>query len=142
MDGVIIVDKPREWTSHDVVNKMRRLAGTRKIGHLGTLDPGATGVLPLVIGRATRLAQFFTRNDKTYQGVIHFGYSTDSYDMDGAATSPEARVTLDRQALDTPTRPLSWGDPADPSSGFGERRSRGGRRMNWRAKASRWNWNR
>jgi len=101
IDGVIIVDKPREWTSHDVVNKMRRLAGTRKIGHLGTLDPGATGVLPLVIGRATRLAQFFTRNDKTYQGVIHFGYSTDSYDMDGIATSPETPVTLDRQALES-----------------------------------------
>ena len=95
------MDKPREWTSHDVVNKMRRLAGTRKIGHLGTLDPGATGVLPLVIGRATRLAQFFTRNDKTYQGVIHFGYSTDSYDMDGIATSPETPVTLDRQALES-----------------------------------------
>jgi len=101
VDGVIIVDKPREWTSHDVVNKMRRLAGTRKVGHLGTLDPGATGVLPLVIGRATRLAQFFTRNDKTYQGVIHFGYSTDSYDMDGVATSPETPVTLDRQALES-----------------------------------------
>lgn len=101
MDGVIIVDKPREWTSHDVVGKMRRLAGTRKIGHLGTLDPGATGVLPLVIGRATRLAQFFTRNDKTYQGVIHFGYSTDSYDMDGVATSPETPVTLDLPALET-----------------------------------------
>ena len=100
MDGVIIVDKPREWTSHDVVNKMRRLAGTRKVGHLGTLDPGATGVLPLVIGRATRLAQFFTRNDKTYQGVIHFGYSTDSYDMDGVATSPETPVILDRQSLE------------------------------------------
>ncbi len=101
MDGVIIVDKPREWTSHDVVNKMRRLAGTRKVGHLGTLDPGATGVLPLVIGRATRLAQFFTRNDKTYQGVIHFGYSTDSYDMDGVATSPETSVTLDPQEIES-----------------------------------------
>jgi tRNA pseudouridine55 synthase len=101
VDGVIIVDKPREWTSHDVVNKMRRLAGTRKVGHLGTLDPGATGVLPLVIGRATRLAQFFTRNDKTYQGVIHFGYSTDSYDMDGVATSPETAVTLDREEIES-----------------------------------------
>ena len=100
MDGVIIVDKPREWTSHDVVNKMRRLAGTRKIGHLGTLDPGATGVLPLVVGRATRLAQFFTRNDKTYEGVIHFGYSTDSYDMDGAPTSAETPVTLEQGALE------------------------------------------
>jgi tRNA pseudouridine55 synthase len=100
VDGVIIVDKAREWTSHDVVNKMRRLAGTRKVGHLGTLDPGATGVLPLVIGRATRLAQFFTRNDKTYEGVIHFGYSTDSYDMDGEATSAETAVTLERAALE------------------------------------------
>src|SRR5450755_2509518 len=79
---------------------MRRLAGTRKIGHLGTLDPGATGVLPLVIDRATRLAQFFTRNDKTYEGVIHFGYSTDSYDMDGAPTSEETPVTLDQGELE------------------------------------------
>ena len=100
MDGVIIVDKAREWTSHDVVNKMRRLAGTRKIGHLGTLDPGATGVLPLVIGRATRLAQFFTRNEKTYEGVIHFGYSTDSYDMDGEATSAETPLAVDREGLE------------------------------------------
>lgn len=101
MDGIIVVDKPREWTSHDVVNKMRRLAGTRKVGHLGTLDPGATGVLPLVIGRATRLARFFTRNDKIYEGVIHFGYSTGSYDMDGVPTSPEIPVTLDRAAVET-----------------------------------------
>ncbi len=100
MDGVIVVDKPREWTSHDVVNKMRRIAGTRKVGHLGTLDPGATGVLPLVIGRATRLAQFYTRNDKVYEGVIHFGYSTRSYDADGEPASPEVPVTLHRAALD------------------------------------------
>lgn len=100
MDGVIVVDKPREWTSHDVVNKTRGLAGTRKVGHLGTLDPGATGVLPLVIGRATRLAQFYTRNDKVYEGVIHFGYSTDSYDADGEPTSPEVSVTLVRAELE------------------------------------------
>jgi tRNA pseudouridine55 synthase len=79
---------------------MRRLANMRKIGHLGTLDPSATGVLPLVLGRATRLAQFFTRNDKLYEGVIHFGYSTDSYDADGEPTSAEVPVTLDREALD------------------------------------------
>jgi tRNA pseudouridine55 synthase len=100
VDGIIIVDKPREWTSHDVVNKMRRLAGTRRVGHLGTLDPGATGVLPLVIGRATRLAQFYTRNDKVYEGVIHFGYSTDSYDGDGEPASPAVEVTLDPAVLD------------------------------------------
>jgi tRNA pseudouridine55 synthase len=101
VDGVIVVDKPREWTSHDVVNRMRRLAGTRRVGHLGTLDPGATGVLPLVIGRATRLAQFYTRNDKVYEGVIHFGHSTDSYDADGEPTSPEVTVALDRERLDS-----------------------------------------
>ncbi len=100
MDGVIVVDKPREWTSHDVVNKMRRIAGTRKIGHLGTLDPGATGVLPLVVGRATRLAQFYTRNDKVYEGVIHFGYTTNTYDADGQAISPEVSVSLDRARLE------------------------------------------
>jgi tRNA pseudouridine55 synthase len=100
VDGVIVVDKPREWTSHDVVNRMRRLAGTRKVGHLGTLDPGATGVLPLVIDRATRLAQFYTRNDKIYEGVIHFGYSTDSYDSDGEPSSPDVPVTLSAEKLD------------------------------------------
>src|SRR5271156_5024097 len=100
LDGVIIVDKPRDWTSHDVVNKMRRFAGTRKVGHLGTLDPSATGVLPMVLGRATRLAQFYTRNDKIYEGVIHFGYSTDSYDGDGQPASEEVAFTLDRVRLD------------------------------------------
>src|ERR1700690_2196359 len=79
---------------------MRRLAGTRRVGHLGTLDPGATGVLPLVIGRATRLAQFYTRNDKVYEGVIHFGYSTDSYDADGEPTSPEVPVVLEGAELE------------------------------------------
>src|SRR5579863_4889355 len=100
MDGVIVVDKPRDWTSHDVVNKVRRLAGTKKVGHLGTLDPGATGVLPLVMGRATRLAQFYTRNDKVYEGVLHFGYSTDSYDADGQPTSPAREIVLEREQLE------------------------------------------
>jgi tRNA pseudouridine55 synthase len=101
VDGVIVVDKPRDWTSHDVVNKMRRLAGTRRVGHLGTLDPSATGVLPLVIGRATRLAQFYTRNDKIYEGVVHFGYSTNTYDAEGERTSDEVAVELDRTALES-----------------------------------------
>ena len=100
MDGAVIVDKPSGWTSHDVVNKVRRFAGTKKVGHLGTLDPMATGVLPLVIGRATRLAQFYTRNDKVYEGLIQFGYSTDSYDADGQPTSTPQDVVLDRDRLD------------------------------------------
>src|SRR4051794_1698337 len=77
VDGVIVVDKPEGWTSHDVVGKSRRILNTKKIGHLGTLDPIATGVLPLVIGRATRLAQFYTQSDKIYEAVIRFGFSTD-----------------------------------------------------------------
>jgi tRNA pseudouridine55 synthase len=79
---------------------MRRIAGTKKIGHLGTLDPAATGVLPLVIGRATRLAQFYTRNEKVYEGVIFFGQTTDSYDAEGEPTSPLVDVTLERDGLD------------------------------------------
>ena len=100
MDGIIVVDKPLAWTSHDVVNKMRRIAGTRKVGHLGTLDPGATGVLPLVVGRATRLAQFYTRNDKVYEGVIRFGFSTTTYDAEGEPTSAETPVTLQRDQIE------------------------------------------
>ncbi|MBK5291642.1 MAG: tRNA pseudouridine(55) synthase, partial [Acidobacteriia bacterium] len=76
MDGVFVIDKPGGWTSHDVVNKMRRIAGTRRVGHLGTLDPMATGVLPLVVGRATRLSQFYTRSEKVYDGVVRFGHAT------------------------------------------------------------------
>ena len=100
MDGVIVVDKPMGWTSHDVVAKMRRLAATKKIGHLGTLDPMATGVLPLVVGRATRLAQFFRLSEKSYEGVIRFGYSTDSYDATGEPTSPIQEVVPDPAVLD------------------------------------------
>ncbi len=101
MDGVIVVDKPLGWTSHDAVNKMRRLAGTRRVGHLGTLDPGASGVLPLVIGRATRLARFYMRNDKVYDAVIHFGHATDTYDAQGQPTTPITELILQRESLES-----------------------------------------
>lgn len=94
MNGVIVVDKPRDWTSHDVVNRMRRLAGTKKVGHLGTLDPMATGVLPLLLNKATRLAQFFSMNEKTYEGTVRFGFATNTYDAEGEATSPDAAPML------------------------------------------------
>ena len=100
MDGVIVIDKPEGWTSHDVVNKVRRIAKTKKVGHLGTLDPMATGVLPLVIERATRLAQFYTRSDKVYDGVVRFGWSTTTYDREGEPTSYQREVTLDREELE------------------------------------------
>ena len=96
MDGVLVVDKPEGWSSHDAVNKLRRLTNIRRIGHLGTLDPMATGVLPLVIGRATRLAQFFVRGEKIYDAVIRFGYATDTYDRDGTPTTPITEPQIDR----------------------------------------------
>jgi tRNA pseudouridine55 synthase len=83
-----------------VVNKIRRWAGTRKVGHLGTLDPSATGVLPLVIDGATRLARFYTRNDKTYEGTVRFGFSTDSYDADGQPTSEPRDIAITSELLE------------------------------------------
>jgi len=106
MDGIIVVDKPQGWTSHDAVGKMRRLANTRKVGHLGTLDPMATGVLPLVIGRATRLAQFYVRSDKVYDARVRFGYSTDTYDAAGTATSAPVDPVLDREAIERKLEPF------------------------------------
>src|SRR3954447_20455763 len=100
LTGVLVVDKPAGWTSHDVVNKARRFAGTRKVGHLGTLDPMATGVLPLLIGRATRLAQFFGKADKLYEGTVQFGYSTDTYDAEGKTISEAQPVSLDRRVIE------------------------------------------
>jgi tRNA pseudouridine55 synthase len=94
MDGLLIIDKPTGITSHDVVARVRRILGEKSIGHLGTLDPMATGVLPLVVGRFTRLAQFYNDADKRYEGVIHFGLATDTYDADGEATGPEQPVDL------------------------------------------------
>lgn len=100
MDGVIVVDKPEGWTSHDVVGKMRRIAGTKRIGHLGTLDPIATGVLPLVIDNATRLAQFYLAAEKTYEAVVRFGFATDTYDRAGVPSGEPVAVTLDRGRLE------------------------------------------
>jgi len=96
----MVVDKEEGWTSHDVVSKVRRIANTKKVGHLGTLDPIATGVLPLVIGRATRLAQFYTRSHKVYEALIRCGFSTDTYDRSGAPTSPQTEPVVDREELE------------------------------------------
>src|ERR1700758_1679430 len=97
MNGVLVVDKPAGLTSHDVVSKVRRLLGERAVGHLGTLDPMATGVLPLVLGRMTRLAQFYTNSEKSYEGEIRFGFATDTYDAMGDPSGPpqDVRLTLD-----------------------------------------------
>ena len=99
LNGVIVLDKPAGWTSHDAVNKVRRLAGQTKVGHLGTLDPMATGVLPLVVGKATRLAQFVAVGRKVYEAVVRFGFSTDTYDREGEPTSEPVAIQLDAEVL-------------------------------------------
>lgn len=83
VNGLLVLDKPAGMTSHDVVDIVRRATGERSVGHLGTLDPMATGVLPLLLGKYTRLAQFFGTADKSYEGTIRFGYATDTFDAEG-----------------------------------------------------------
>jgi tRNA pseudouridine55 synthase len=100
LNGALVIDKPGGITSHDVVNRVRRITQTRKVGHLGTLDPLATGVLPLVLGRATRLAQFFSANLKVYEAWFEFGHSTDTYDCEGRATSEHREPEFDRAVLE------------------------------------------
>jgi len=92
MDGVLVVDKPEALTSHDVVATARRLLGEKRIGHTGTLDPLATGVLPLACGRATRLVRFLTASDKDYEATILFGVTTDTLDITGEETSRSGRT--------------------------------------------------
>ena len=100
LDGALVIDKPRGRTSHDVVDAARRVLGFRQIGHLGTLDPLATGVLVLLLGRATRLAQFYAGRRKRYNSTFRFGFATDTYDADGAPLGPDAAPVLDRAEIE------------------------------------------
>jgi tRNA pseudouridine55 synthase len=97
---VLVMDKPAGLTSHDVVARVRRILHTRQVGHFGTLDPFATGVLPVSVGKATRFAQFYLKSRKSYEGTIHFGFSTDTYDGTGQATSEAVPVTLEMAVLE------------------------------------------
>jgi len=99
-DGALVIDKPQGKTSHDVVDAVRHLAGFRQIGHLGTLDPLATGVLVLLLGRATRLVQLYSGRRKRYTAGFRFGFATDTYDSDGQAQGSDAAPTLDRAVLE------------------------------------------
>jgi tRNA pseudouridine55 synthase len=99
VNGLLIVDKPGGMTSHDVVARVRKATGESSVGHLGTLDPMATGVLPLLLGRYTRLAQFFNANSKSYAGTIRFGFATDTYDAEGRPTTEPQSVELDPQIV-------------------------------------------
>jgi tRNA pseudouridine55 synthase len=99
IDGILVVDKPRGKTSHDVVESVRRMAGFRQIGHLGTLDPLATGVLVLALGRATRLARFYSGRRKRYMCAARFGFATDTYDADGEPLTADSAPSLDAAEL-------------------------------------------
>ena len=100
MDGMLIIDKPAGWTSHDVVAKIRGITRIKKIGHTGTLDPFATGTLPLVVGRATRLTGFFQASDKVYRGVMRFGFATNTYDVEGEPLGEDTNPDIDPVRLE------------------------------------------
>ena len=97
MDGIVIVDKPQDWTSQDVVSKLRGVFQTRRIGHGGTLDPMATGVLPVFVGRATRGVEFFEHAEKTYEAVLRLGLHTDTEDITGTVLAEkEVNITAEQ----------------------------------------------
>ncbi len=99
-DGALVIDKPQGKTSHDIVDAVRHLAGFRQVGHLGTLDPLATGVLVLLLGRATRLVQFYSGRRKRYTAGFRFGFATDTYDSEGQAQGPDTAPALDSATLE------------------------------------------
>src|SRR5215470_16701167 len=107
MHGILIIDKPERKTSHDIVNAIRKKFGTSKVGHFGTLDPMATGVLPVAIGKATRLAQFITNSPKIYEGEIRLGFSTNTYDREGAPTGEEKPIERDIGDIEAAVRSLT-----------------------------------
>jgi len=99
ISGILIIDKSAGMTSHDVVDAVRRILSLRQVGHFGTLDPFATGVLPLSLCKATRFAQFYLKSRKAYEGIIRFGFTTDTYDSTGKATSEPVAVKLEPERL-------------------------------------------
>ncbi|HEX4945479.1 MAG TPA: tRNA pseudouridine(55) synthase TruB [Blastocatellia bacterium] len=106
-DGILIIDKPADWTSHDVVAKVRKLCQTKRVGHTGTLDPFATGVLVICLNRATRLVQFLTGEDKEYLATIRFGFATDTGDLTGTPLAPPAATThLNNDLIERALAPL------------------------------------
>ena len=105
--GVLVVDKPPGPTSHDVVDRVRRALGTRRAGHTGTLDPFASGVLPVCVGKATRLARFLAGGDKVYQATIRLGFATSTDDLRGEPIGPARPVDLDRGAIERAGRALT-----------------------------------
>jgi tRNA pseudouridine55 synthase len=107
VNGVLIIDKPAGITSHDVVARVRKILHQRQVGHFGTLDPFATGVLPVSAGKATRFAQFYLKSRKAYEGTIRFGFSTDTYDATGKPTSEAVASAPDASVLEEHFRALA-----------------------------------
>ena len=101
MNGLLVIDKPGGISSHDVVNRLRKITGERSIGHLGTLDPMATGVLPLLTGKFTRLAQYFSAAEKSYTGTIRFGFATETFDADGEVVGEQTFPSLTLEQVRT-----------------------------------------
>jgi len=127
MEGLILVDKPLGWTSHDVVARLRTVLKEERVGHCGTLDPLATGLLLVAVGRATRLFPFFSGKDKSYRGRFRLGYATDTYDAQGQAQSQESSDLPDREKLQAAvaamTGPLSQTPPPFSAKKIGGRPS-------------------
>src|SRR5580658_9952479 len=99
LEGCLVIDKPAGWTSHDVVARVRRLLGTKKVGHAGTLDPDATGVLLLGVGRATRLLRYATMLTKTYVGEVVLGVATNTLDASGEVTDRRDMGDVDLESV-------------------------------------------
>jgi len=99
VNGLLVIDKPGGITSHDVVSRLRKITGEKSIGHLGTLDPMATGVLPLLMGKFTRLAQYFATSQKSYTGTIRFGFATDTYDAEGQPVGLQTLANLNLEEI-------------------------------------------
>jgi len=105
MNGLLVIDKPEDWTSHDVVARVRRILKTKRVGHTGTLDPFATGVLVVLVGKATRLAQFLDKDEKEYEALVQFGFETDTGDKTGTST---VKSPLSEEEIAERIRSTNW----------------------------------
>ena len=129
-NGFLVIDKPEGITSHDVVQVVRRHLGIRKVGHLGTLDPMATGVLPIAVGKATRLIEFLMGGTKVYEGAIQLGFSTDTYDRKGQPTSESVVPCTCQEQLDELALQMS-GEQLQVAPPFSEGKARAIREMTY-----------
>lgn len=115
MKGLLVIDKPEGMTSHDVVNRVRRILGTRSVGHTGTLDPFATGVMVVLVGKATRLARFLDKDEKEYEALVRFGWETDTGDRTGSR-NPEDRE-LRNEEVERVVAEADWNNILNPFRG-------------------------